>query len=133
MEQVQQLNEAVNALGNLQEILGNIDLSQMKVAMKIKERIANLKEELKNDVIDSEYFTNYNVKTKPEDIYQNPKVFCHDRLFREALETFSWSGKINVEELDIYSVEEIVNAVNDLSQTVSRTLRKIRDLEELLN
>lgn len=128
MEQAKQLNDAVEALGNLQNVLGGIDLSELKVAMKIKGKIAELRKELLEEVKDHEFFAMYEVSTKPEDIIK--EELDYDELFKEALETLTWNG--NIQDLDICSVESVIDSINDLARTIGRTKRQIRDLQDLL-
>ena len=129
MEQANKLNDAVEALGNLQNLLGGIDLSELKVTMKIKGKIAELREELLEEVKEHEFFTNYDIETKPEDIIKNG--LDDEELFKEALETLTWNGCI--QDLDIVSVESVIDSINDLAKMIGSTKRQIRDLEELLN
>lgn len=129
MEQANKLNDAVEALGNLQNLLGGIDLSELKVAMKIKHKIAELENELLNEIRDHEFFANYDVETKPEDIIKNG--LDDEELFTQALETIAWNG--SVQDLDIGSAESVIDDINSLARAIGTTKRQIRDLEKLLN
>lgn len=129
MEQANKLNEAVEALGNLQNVLGGIDLSELKVAMKIKHKIAELENKLLKKIKDHEFFANYDVETKPEDIIKNG--LDDEELFRQALDTIAWNG--SVQYLDIVSVESVIDEINSLARAIGITKRQIRDLKDLLN
>ena len=129
MEQAKQLNDAVEALGNLQNVLGGIDLSELKVAMKIKHKIAELENKLLKKIKDHEFFANYDVETKPEDIIKNG--LDDEELFRQALDTIAWNG--SVQYLDIVSVESVIDEINSLARAIGITKRQIRDLKDLLN
>ena len=131
MEQANKLNDAVEALGNLQNLLGGIDLSELKVAMKIKHKIAELENELLNEIRDHEFFANYDVETKPEDIVKDG--LDDEELFKQALETIAWNG--SVQDLDIVSVESVIDDINSLARAIGTgtTKRQIRDLKDLLN
>lgn len=129
MEQANKLNEAVEALGNLQNVLGGIDLSELKVAMKIKHKIAELENKLLKKIKDHEFFANYDVETKPEDIIKNG--LDDEELFRQALDTIAWNG--SVQYLDIVSVESVIDEINSLARAIGTTKRQIRDLKDLLN
>lgn len=129
MEQANKLNDAVEALGNLQNLLGGIDLSEIKVAIKIKHKIAELNQELLEEVREHEFFANYDVETKPEDIIKDG--LDDEELFKQALETIAWNG--SVQNLDICSVESVIDDINSLARAIGTTKRQIRDLEELLN
>lgn len=129
MEQAKQLNDAVEALGNLQNVLGGIDLSELKVAMRIKYKIAELENELLDEIKDHEFFANYDVETKPEDIIKDG--LDDEELFKQALEIISWNG--SVQGLDIFSVESVIDDINSLARAIGTTKRQIRDLKDLLN
>ena len=129
MEQANKLNDAVEALGNLQNLLGGIDLSELKVAMKIKHKIAELENKLLKKIKDHEFFANYDVETKPEDIIKNG--LDDEELFRQALDTIAWNG--SVQYLDIVSVESVIDEINSLARAIGITKRQIRDLKDLLN
>ena len=129
MEQAKQLNDAVEALGNLQNLLGELNLSELKVAMRIKHKIAELENELLNEIRDHEFFTNYDVETKPEDIVKNG--LDDEELFKQALEAIAWNG--SVQDLDIVSVESVIDDINSLARAIGTTKRQIRDLKDLLN
>lgn len=132
MEQANKLNEAVKALGSLQNVLGNIDLSELKVAMKIKKKIATLKEELQKEIDDHELFVFYDIeKPKLEDLLNAGLFDFEEDLFKDALETCAWQG--NVRELDMHSVEDVISQVNDLGRVIRQGRREINHLEELLN
>jgi HAMP domain-containing protein len=129
MEQAKQLNDAVEALGNLQNVLGGIDLSELKVAMRIKYKIAELENELLDKIKDHEFFANYDVETKPEDIVKNG--LDDEELFKQALDTITWNG--SVQDLDIVSVESVIDEINSLARAIGTIKRQIRDLKDLLN
>lgn len=132
MEQANKLNDAVEALGSLQNLLGGIDLSELKVAIKIKKKIATLKEELQNEINEHELFANYDIeKPKLEDLLNAGFSDFEEDLFRDALETCVWQG--SVRELDMYTAEDVISQVNDFGRVIRRGRREISHLEELLN
>jgi hypothetical protein len=122
------LNEAVEALGSLQSVLGNIDLSELRVAMKIKKKIAKLKEELRDEIKDHEIFAEQDSITV-DDVLEAKGDFEED-LFKEGLESLSYGGHVG--ELQMYDVESLIDSVNDLGRTIRRARREISDLQELL-
>lgn len=128
MEQAKQLNEAVEALGNLQSVLGDIDLSELRVAMKIKRRIVKLKQELEEEIRDHEIFSEQD-EIKPEEVLKMDGDF-EEELFKAGLENLAYMG--NIRELDMYSVETLIDSVNDLGRTIRRARREISGLKELL-
>ena len=122
------LNEALNVIGNLQQMLGNVDLTELKASANIKAKIAELEKEMEEEVRDHEIFTNQDMDTTPEKILKDG--FDEDDIFRDAMEAIAYGG--NIQNLDLMSVETLINDINDLARVITRYEREIRDLKNLL-
>jgi hypothetical protein len=133
MEQAKQLNDAVEALGNLQNLLGELNLSELKVAMRIKNQIAKMEDELLETVSEHEIFSDYDLEQTPEEIVQTSlkEYFDDELVFKQALKTVAEYN--SVDELEMVEVESIIDKVGDLARTIGTYKRQIKNLEELLN
>ena len=133
MEQAKQLNDAVEALGNLQNLLGELNLSELKVAMRIKNQIAKMEDELLETVKEHEIFNDYNLEQTPEEIVQTSlkEYFDDELIFKQALRAVTWNN--SVDDLDMVEVESIIDRVGDLARTIRSYKNKINSLKFLLN
>lgn len=125
---IKKQTEISKALETLQEAL--LVKEADTVEAKVRARIAFLESDLALELQESMYFTEYEgiVDTTPAKILKDGYI-DDEELFMEALSAIS-SGCI--ENLDIHSVECIIDNINDLARTFSTHRSEIKNLKKLL-
>ena len=106
--------------------------SSGKVVGKVKRAISYIKNDLYEELKEHEVYQNYDItfdKEEFENLLEASGDF-EDIYFNRGIAFCSYNGCVT--DLDLTSVECLINDINDLGRTVRIARRKIEDLEEFL-
>lgn len=127
MEQIKKIGKIAETLGDLQDVLKDVDLSGLKVAANINKEIKELEQEFNDEIKDNHFLKEYELERD----YTFEKIEAEDEsleqlLFKEVFESVTQYGEC------YETMSEVISEIDGLGREYRNTRCEIDRLKALL-